>query len=357
MGGAQKMMADILSHLDTRTYDLHLLILADFADKDSFHSLIPTHITVHQLSITSPYDLRGWGQAIRFLRTLRPATIVSNLYLTNTVMRVAAAFLRIPVIVVEHNTYKDKNFFQHSVDWALSFVSFKIIAVSKGVADYIHIHQHISQKKIEVIPNGLDIRLLRQEKALQTRESARDAMGIASQEFVLLHVGRLVSQKDPSLLLAGFALFAKKSETLCRLIMVGGGPLMESLIDQANELGIQEKVVFTGACNPNPYYMASDIFISTSLIEGFGLVRAEALWYGLPVVTTITGGTSELIQDGETGAHVLERTPQAVAEGIRRVLAMNSQQVRNHAHEVAERFTIEKTVSAYARIIDQSLKQ
>jgi L-malate glycosyltransferase len=270
-------------------------------------------------------------------------------------MRVAAAALAIPVIVIEHNTYKDKNFFQHAVDWALSFVTFKIVAVSQGVAGYLSTRQHISKKKIVVIPNGISIEPLREAQALQTRESVRERLGIAAEELVLLHVGRLVAQKDPGLLLAGFAAFAGSAQEPCRLVMVGGGPLMEELKAQAEGLGISDRVLFMGAGDPNPYYLASDIFVSTSRIEGFGLVRAEALWHGLPVVTTVTGGTSELIHEEENGTLVHERTPETVAEGIRRVLAMDPQHVRANARETAERFSIEKTAQAYVRIINESL--
>jgi glycosyltransferase involved in cell wall biosynthesis len=356
MGGAQRVTADLLEYLDTDRYELHLLILAAFPDRPSFHSAIPPHVTVHQLSMSSLLSLRGWREVFGVIRRVRPQVILSNLYFANTVTRIAALFSNIPVIAVEHNTYTTKNALQHSIDWALSHVTFRIVAVSKAVADYVIAHQRIRRHKVTVIPNGIDLSVLKRNLPTESKQELRAKVGIGSDEHVVLHVGRLVPQKDPELLIRGYALFVANHRASSRLIVVGGGECRAAVTRLAKELNIEDRVLFTGAAAPARYYAMSDVFISTSRIEGFGLVRAEALWYGLPVVTTLTGGTEELIQEGSTGSIVSEPTDSEIAEGIERCFAMDRTLVAGKARQTAERFSTEIMGQRYESLLRSAIK-
>jgi glycosyltransferase involved in cell wall biosynthesis len=357
MGGAQKMMADLASHMDQDAYEIHILILTDFPGRPSFRSKIPEYCIVHELSMRALFNVAGWGSVLKVLSIVRPDVILSNLYFSNTVLRVAGAYYRIPVIAVEHNTYSNKNFIQHTVDWALSFVTFRIVAVSQEVAAFVIERQHVRKDKVVVIPNGIDLEGIRRMSQSFSKETVREELHIPTEDRVVLHVGRLVAQKDPRLLLAGFALFSQRSATPCWLIVVGGGSLEPELKAEAQRLGITERVIFVGPADPSQYYVASDIFASTSLIEGFGLVRAEALAYGLPVVTTFTGGTSDMIQDGHNGVLVCDRTPEAVAEGMVHVFAGDREDMSRMARRSSERYSIEDMTRAYTSLVDESVKK
>jgi len=356
IGGAQKLILDLTNEWGDELYDLHLVTFMSFNKKDFFAEL-PSYVTQHHLPMKGMYDVAGILRVRSFIKDLSPDVILSNLYFSNTVIRVANLGLHRPVVTVEHNTYTNKNMLQHMVDWILSHTSARIIAVSEQVAQFLRDVQHISPKKILVISNGINLAHIKARRSEDSRESVRASLHIEPNEIVILHVGRLVSQKDPILMLRSYALFSKQSQTPSRLLVVGDGDLLTIMKEEVQRLDISTRVIFVGEGDPHPYYMASDIFLSTSRIEGFGLVRAEALAYGLPVVTTATGGVDELIQDGYNGAVVSQREPELIAKEIGRVVTLDRNTLRAQSEASVQKFSIEKTSQEYARVFSDVCKE
>lgn len=101
---------------------------------------------------------------------------------------------------------------------------------------------------------------------------------------MLLYVGRLAKEKNVEELLE-YQQKIQESGTI--LMIVGGGPYLETLRKKAAELGVTESVIFTGMVSPAEvasYYPAGDLFVSASTSETQGLTYAEALAAGLPLL-------------------------------------------------------------------------
>lgn len=82
------------------------------------------------------------------------------------------------------------------------------------------------------------------------------------------------------------------------MVIVGEGPLRDNLCNYINNLDIRENVILAGFhSNVSEYYNAADCFVLSSLWEGFGIVLAEAMSCGLPVITTDAGGCREVVED------------------------------------------------------------
>ncbi|MGA8261362.1 MAG: glycosyltransferase family 4 protein [Arenicellales bacterium] len=131
---------------------------------------------------------------------------------------------------------------------------------------------------------------------------SRAALGMADNSFVLITVGRLVRRKNLFELLQIFA--ELRSRIACELWIVGDGPLRESLEAQAQSAGIGEHVTFTGRVSERRKFellAAADLYVSTALHEGFGIVFLEAMECGLPVVCYDRGGQTDFLIDGATG--------------------------------------------------------
>lgn len=143
---------------------------------------------------------------------------------------------------------------------------------------------------------------------------------ICNSHPVVATVSRLAPQKGTEFFLQA----AKKVSDRFPEVMfkiVGDGPLKEKLQQQAVDLGLNEKVEFTGfQKNVDQIYAAMDILVFPSLWEPFGNVAVEAAFYGVPVVASNVGGIPEAIVDGETGLLVEPGKADALAQAILELL-------------------------------------
>ena len=204
-----------------------------------------------------------------------------------------------------------------------------VIAVSvhdrQNMIDYYSAPAH----KIKVIPCGVDMEFF---KPIE-KDLARAELGIRDPK-VLLYVGRVQPLKGPDLLLRAIACLEDREGL--RLLVVGGGVEddededIERLRTLAQELGIADMVTFVGMVPQNrlsSFYSAADVCIVPSHYESFGLVAAEALACGTPVVASRVGGLSETVKNAVNGYLVPWRCPEPFAERIE--LLLNNEYLRS----------------------------
>ena len=137
----------------------------------------------------------------------------------------------------------------------------------------------------------------------------------------ILASGRINRQKDFPTLIKAFARLRACREA--RLIVLGDGPDRGDVVALARRLGVADSVEFPGFVeDPTPYYESADVFALSSVYEGFGLVIAEALAHGLPVVSTdCPAGPAEILRDGEFGRLVPVGDEVALAQGLQAALS------------------------------------
>lgn len=137
------------------------------------------------------------------------------------------------------------------------------------------------------------------------------------QEPYLVHVARLVPQKNQELLLRAYKAAAVEE----KLYILGSGKEEKNLKKLAQSLGIADKVVFTGQqINPYPWMKHAKMFILSSRVEGFGLVLVESLACGTQVVSVDCPGGIRLILIEEQKRLIAEPTAEALAAKIREAL-------------------------------------
>jgi len=137
----------------------------------------------------------------------------------------------------------------------------------------------------------------------------------------LLSVGRLEREKGHSVLLDAIARLRDHGTTV-QLDLVGDGTRLEALQWQARELGIEDRVTFSGAVGQDrirEHYRRADVFCLPSLGEGIPVVLMEALATGLPAIASNTMGIPELIEDGVTGLLVPAGRPDELGHAIERL--------------------------------------
>lgn len=175
--------------------------------------------------------------------------------------------------------------------------------VSRAVVDL-----GLEPDRVATIQNPQDIDLIRQR-------SRHGSAGVASDRFVV-SVGRLVKQKDYPTLLRAFERLLRRLDI--DLVIVGEGPERDRLESLSTELGVRERVHFTGWIdNPFPTMAGAEAFVLSSNIEGFGNVIVEAMALGLPVVCTdSSGGPGEILEGGRYGLLVPAGDHEALGEAL-----------------------------------------
>jgi glycosyltransferase involved in cell wall biosynthesis len=177
-----------------------------------------------------------------------------------------------------------------------------VICPSPQTASEIRKESLIKNSKLFVSVNGIDVDLFRPDSVL--RQQGRKILSLNDDDFLILNVGRLTSDKGIHILLKTITLCLSKVPNLT-LAIAGVGNELNNLKILAKSLGIENNVKFTGFI-PNDelpiYYNASDLFICPTVrVESFGIVIAEAMACGKPVISSASGGTKYLIEDEISG--------------------------------------------------------
>ncbi|KAF0221830.1 MAG: Glycosyl [Geobacteraceae bacterium] len=208
--------------------------------------------------------------------------------------------------------------------------------------------------KVTHLMNGVDVDRLR---PATDRSIARRHAGFEPGEFLIGTIGRLDPVKDQATLVRAVTLLAARGIHGARALIVGGGPEEAKLKNLAFELGVADRVIFTGERQDVSELMSSlDVFVLPSIAEGISNTILEAMALGLPVVATAVGGNPELVAGGVTG----ELFAVGDAEDLAHKLAwyMNDrwrcqEQGAAGRRRVEREFSLERMVECYAHLYDE----
>ena len=210
-----------------------------------------------------------------------------------------------------------------------------------------------SERLLTVVHNGIDLQRF-QGADPQAGSRLRRALDLPQAAQVIGFVGRLHPVKGAADFLQALAALEVRHPDLYGLV-VGSGEQRDELRRQAQALGVAQRVRFTGFRSDIPELLrAMDIFILPSHDEPFGLVVAEAMAAGLPVVATRVGGVPEIIEHEQTGLLVSPRCPDEIASAVDGLLQAPEQAARlaeagrQHAGQCFSReVMVEKTLAVY----------
>jgi glycosyltransferase involved in cell wall biosynthesis len=195
-------------------------------------------------------------------------------------------------------------------------------------------------------------------RPMECMPASRASLGLGESDRVLVTVGRLVARKGLDQLLR---VVAGLDDPTLRLVVVGEGPERPALARACSTLGIAERVHFTGFVSEERKWQilsAADLYVSTTLHEGFGIVFLEALSRGLPVICYDEGGQTDFIDDG-VGALVPLNDEAAFCEAVRRHLGVPDmiQKKSLAARSRAAEFSIERFTQRYQEIYAECLAE
>lgn len=205
------------------------------------------------------------------------------------------------------------------INFIFPFVFDLEISISKATKDRLdkRLFSRILGKKSPVIYNGISDSVI-ELRPINTQNFAKELNPQRTSKII--SIGRLSEQKGYSTLLRAIALSKEKAKL--ELYIFGDGPLRSHLQKLAEGLGVQDITHFMGFKNDVlNFMMRCELFVSSSLWEGFPTVILEAMALGVPVIATDVSGSRELIINGETGILIPPSNPEALSKATIQMVA------------------------------------
>ena len=228
----------------------------------------------------------------------------------------------------------------------------KIIAISNFVKEQL-IEVGIPAEKIIVRHLGVDTDRFCPDA--QARSVLATNCAVNPDEILISTVSVLRSFKNPQTIIQACGLLAKRSIPF-KLLIAGDGAMLAELQQLAVELGVSERIHWLGYCaDPVSLLRASDIFVLASTGEAFGLVLAEAMACGVPIVGSRSGAIPEIVEDGTTGLLASPRDAASFADAIEKLARdekLRRQMGANGLARAQEEFSLEIDVDNTLRIYD-----
>ena len=259
-----------------------------------------------------------WG-LIRYLKKEQPDSLMTARYALLAISVTFFIKIKTKIVIREplHITSvlnKHSRFKKRLLSYSKSVVykhSDKVIAISEGVSKDLIDNFNLSPQKVSRIYNPSADPVI---KDLSNENI--DHPWFKRDMPIIIGIGRLTEQKDFYTLVDSFSLVTKEKE--CKLIIIGEGPEKNKIETLISERSLEKDVDLIGfQKNPWKYLSKSNLFVLSSLWEGFGNVIVESMYLGVPVISTdCPSGPREILNNGDLGSLVLPGDTESLAKKI-----------------------------------------
>lgn len=313
-------------------------------------------------------DLQGLLRAlvglVGHIRVVRPDVVVMRGSNAETLGRIASRLARVPRTVVwVHNcgTVEPRPWGRRLADRLLGPATSAYYGLAPGQLPYLVDELGYDRARIRLVHNGVDPARYPFVPAQQRSSALAAELGIAPGDAVAGIVAAVRPEKDHATFLQA-ARIVVKAVPNARFLVVGRGRFdadLERVRALARELGVAERVVFTGRrADVADVVALTDVFCLTSYtVECFPMSLLEAMAVGRAAVCTAVGGVPDMIDDGVTGHVVPPRDPQALAGRLVELLTdpERTEKMGRAARErLEERFTLDSSVREAERALEET---
>ncbi|MBI4795527.1 MAG: glycosyltransferase family 4 protein [Deltaproteobacteria bacterium] len=348
--GADRVLLDVATRLNKEKYQVIFAIIGLHPDEEA---TIPDSFP--QIRFDMP-NLHGWRQ---FLFSLKLCWVMfkhkihiihMNSYHPGNYCRLAAYFLRVPVIIDHWHGFNRFNLKRRMLCRLYNRFTDLSFVVSAGVGEYVQQQCGTDPAKIRVLYNGVDLAPLESRKPSR---QVREELGLPLDQPVVGLVARLDHRAKGHLELVQ-AMSTLKDTHPFHALMVGGGRRQEEMQELAASLGLAERVHFLGNRRDVPELLgAMDFFVLPSHSEGVSLAVLEAMAAGLPVIVSAVGGLPEIVRHEENGLLIPPKDPQALARSLARLLE-NPDLARSLGQKAQEHIKEKYSLERMGRVANES---
>ena len=319
-GGGPKQVYDLVRHLPKEEFEIVIAAPRDGVFFERFQEL---GVRMMELPIRR-LGMRHLLSTIRLIRALGIQVVHTHGKGPGLYGRLAAWWTGVPAVHTFHGIhYRDYSPLGQALYLAmervLSRLTRTIINVSASQeAEGLRLRLFRPSQSV-VIVNGIDLEDL--DRVIARSPVRRESLGLSSNDLVLGCVTRFDPIKRVQTLLEAFHRLVPRIPGL-QLLLVGGGGEEERIRRRVAEMGLNQRVIFTGFLeNSVRIYPVLDLYVATSLKEGLPLSLVEAMAAGLTVVATDVPGHRDVVVHGETSLLVPPDNPGALADAIAGLLA------------------------------------
>ncbi|MGQ0773801.1 MAG: glycosyltransferase [Pseudonocardiales bacterium] len=322
VGGAERHVATLLPALDRTRFAPAALCIGQ--QGELFGALAAGNVPARALGRSKREFLIALVELIVHLRRSRPDMVIARGYNAELLGRIAAILTRVPRSVVWVHHYGDlvpRGRVRRLSDRLLDPFTSAYYGVAHGQLPYLTGELGYPADKIRIIPNGADPHDLCPAGRPGPRDPAVAAsLGIGPDDPVVGIVAALRPEKDHQTLLQAARLVIDELPQT-RFLVVGDGQARRELEQLATDLGICDRVVFTGSrSDVGALLQVMDVFTLSSWTECAPMALLEAMAASRPAVCTAVGGIPDIINEAVTGHLVPPRDPRALAQAYLRLL-------------------------------------
>ncbi len=333
VGGAEKLVLDILSNLDRDAFEPHVAIVGP--------KVLPalckaTGAHIHSITSRGRLGIKAMRQLNRIVKQNDIQLIHSHLIKMNTLNGVVSRWGGIPGVGSIHGVLSHETSFRSKLYARLAgHLITRTVVVSHSLGkEYIRTYK-VSPKKIVTIFNGFDASRIIPPSKERLAEFRRH-YDCPEDRKVICAIGNVAKVKGYQYLLEAVATIVRSCPGIM-LLIAGNDSARDSSGSFRNksrsareelglnllveQLGIAKQVVFLGEYHEiSPLLAVSDLYVCSSLHEGFSLTTIEAMAAGLPVVVTDCGGPREIVRHEVDGLVVPPAQSEAIAQAALRIL-------------------------------------
>ena len=312
VGGAQELLLLLALQAPPEQVFTICALQSDLAMQERFTAAGVAVVALNRKrpTILSPlrflrYLLGNVCDVVRLCRRLGTSVVHCHLADAELIGTLAGRLARVrTVLVTVHNpilfharSAGDLRNLLHRISLAVLFrLADRVVAVSRQTEAVLRQTLGLTAPRLVCIPNGVDVTRF---VGLVPDQALRRECGAGPNDFLILNIGRLESQKQQDILLKALALVSQSQPRL-RLCLAGTGSLARALSDQARALGLADTVTFLGARNDIAALLgAADMVAVASSWEGTSLSLMESMAAGKPIVATDIPGNRELLGCGQ----------------------------------------------------------
>lgn len=349
-GGADLSLSRLINGLSQKIYEIDFITLNNPVIKKLIQRDVNFYKIKSKRLIYSHNVLKKFYNNINFKNYKKVITITNQNY-TNLFFCIFKNLIyESKLVLVERNSLHELNFgknifhlIKNQIIKLLANLFYKradiLIAISKGIElDF----NKFDNLKIKTIYNGS----FNGEKPYKKK--------IINKKKIILAVGRLEKQKNFIMLLKTFNLLDDKKKY--KLIIIGDGSQKENLMDyiKKNKLTNYVKIITSIKSYPKKYYKTADLFVLTSLYEGFGNVLVEAAIHHVPIISTnCRSGPSEILSNGKYGTLVKSNDIQELKYQIIKNLKFNDKKKTELLYNSLNRFDLKKHINKYKKLFNE----